>query len=466
VVTLRTLGSGVVWSDAEVLAPRIDDLIYEPGTELTLRAIAFDGWRFDHWMGDVTNIDSTIIVTVDQDQSLYAVFVPTAPDLFALAAAASGSGQVLREPAQASYQAGDSVVMTATSADGWKFSHWDGDLFGTDPVVEVTVQRNLSARAIFIVVPRLLLSTSVDGGGSISLTESADGYASGTVVTLVAVPGNGWSFDHWELDAAGNSAVTTVTMDEHRVVRAVFEYTPVTLVRVTTSTVGSGAVTRSPASDSLPTGSTITLTASPALGWRFGHWEGDVAGVFSNVVLTVTDATNAVAVFEPLEGFRLSTEVSGGGSVLSNPTRNIHVAGGLVALTTQPVNGWRFDRWEGDVSGVNTDVADTSVTMTSDKVVRAVFVREGTPATMGGSVPGTSTGGNAAQVPPPGGLTIVTAGTTEIQSFIDSQQFEVSALFVFDLETQTFRTYIVGAPAFAQTLTTLNPTDLVNIRRR
>ena len=44
--------------------------------------------------------------------------------------------------------------------------------------------------------------------------------------------------------------------------------------------------------------------------------------------------------------------------------------------------------------------------------------------------------------------------------------FEVEALFVFDPATQLWKTYIVGAPAFAQTLASLNISDSVSIRRR
>ena len=460
VVSVQVLGFGTVWSDAQVIAPRAGDLLYEPGSELTLRAIPISGWRFDRWMGDVANIDSTIIVTVNSDQALFAVFVPDAPDLFAISAAASGSGSVVSEPALASYRTGDRVLLTATPSDGWRFSHWEGDFFGTAAVVDVTVERNLSARAIFVVETRLQLSTSVQGEGSIARSESATGYAGGTVVGLTAIPAIDWSFDRWELDAAGSNAVTSVTMDGHRAVRAIFKYTPAELVRVLTAQQGSGTVTRSPNADSLLTGSRVTLTATPAVGWRFGHWEGDVAGVFSNIELTLTGPVSAIAVFEPINGFTLATEVSGGGTVVSNPARDVHLAGGVVVLTAQPASGWRFDRWEGDVAGLSADLIQTAVTMTSDKVIRAVFIRGSIDPVTGDAAP------NAAQVPPAGGLTVVTAGTTDVQALIDAQLFEVEALFVFDPATQLWKTYIVGAPAFAQTLLSLNISDSVSIRRR
>ena len=71
-----------------------------------------------------------------------------------------------------------------------------------------------------------------------------------------------------------------------------------------------------------------------------------------------------------------------------------------------------------------------------------------------------------AEVPPLGGMTYVkTAGTTDVQELIDAQPFAVSALFVFDIPTQTYRSFVVGAPPFVQTLTSLSVSDLVNIKR-
>ena len=61
---------------------------------------------------------------------------------------------------------------------------------------------------------------------------------------------------------------------------------------------------------------------------------------------------------------------------------------------------------------------------------------------------------------------MVIAGTTDIQGLIDAQLFEVEALFVFDPATQLWKTYIVGAPVFAQTLLSLDISDSVSIRRR
>ena len=53
------------------------------------------------------------------------------------------------------------------------------------------------------------------------------------------------------------------------------------------------------------------------------------------------------------------------------------------------------------------------------------------------------------------GITVGFAGTNDPQALVAAQPFEVKSLAVFHVATQSWRTYVPGAPAFAQTLTPL-----------
>ncbi len=69
-----------------------------------------------------------------------------------------------------------------------------------------------------------------------------------------------------------------------------------------------------------------------------------------------------------------------------------------------------------------------------------------------------------APVPPSGGRTLVTAGTADIQTLIDAQQFVVEAVWLFDVPAQQFLLFVVGGPAFVNTLTSVSPTDIVTLK--
>ncbi len=71
---------------------------------------------------------------------------------------------------------------------------------------------------------------------------------------------------------------------------------------------------------------------------------------------------------------------------------------------------------------------------------------------------------NVAPAPPPGGLTQVVAGTADVQALIDAQSFVVESVWKLDVATQQFQVHIPGAPAFANTLTSLAPTDIVTLK--
>ncbi len=71
--------------------------------------------------------------------------------------------------------------------------------------------------------------------------------------------------------------------------------------------------------------------------------------------------------------------------------------------------------------------------------------------------------GNIAEAPPAGGMSFVVAGTSDLQALMAGQTFKVVAAFVLDTKTQIWRIHVVGAPQ--NSLTTLNPTDIVVLRR-
>jgi hypothetical protein len=67
---------------------------------------------------------------------------------------------------------------------------------------------------------------------------------------------------------------------------------------------------------------------------------------------------------------RLSLTTKGGGTVAMDSPTNFFLGNAVVNLTATPSNGWSFLGWTGDINGTNTS---TSIVMTRDKAVQAVF---------------------------------------------------------------------------------------------
>ena len=137
------------------------------------------------------------------------------------------------------------------------------------------------------------LTTNVSGSGSVN--PSSGTYASGSAVTLTATPSSGWTFSNWSGDASGSSNPVTITMNSNKSVTAVFTQTTTTNYTLATSVVGQGTV--SPSSGTYASGTSVTLTATPASGYVFSGWSGDASGTSTSVTITMDSNKSVVAIF-------------------------------------------------------------------------------------------------------------------------------------------------------------------------
>ena len=146
-----------------------------------------------------------------------------------------------------------------------------------------------------------------------------------------------------------------------------------TFVTLSTNSIGTGTVTVDPPGGSYRVGQQITLTAVPEEAWQFAAWDGDLAGADNPAVITIVTDFAATAIFTeiPLQEFQLSVETSGQGEVIIVPEQETYTEDTSVGLTAVAADGWRFNGWSGAISGPQNP---QTITMDSDKVVRADFV--------------------------------------------------------------------------------------------
>ncbi len=214
-------------------------------------------------------------------------------------------------------------------------------------------------------IPRYDLTVEVIGQGSTSPAVGTHSYEEGTLVPLTATPATGWRFVGWSENVSGSS----VTMDESKTVVATFELIPPTMVNLTVEVVGQGSTSPAVGTHSYEEGTLVSLTATPATGWRFVGWSENVSG--SSV--TMNESKTVVATFEFIvieipepEMVTLTVQVIGQGSTSPAVGSHSYEEGTLVPLTATPATGWRFVGWSENVSG-------SSVTMNESKTVVATF---------------------------------------------------------------------------------------------
>ncbi|MFD1002770.1 InlB B-repeat-containing protein [Ohtaekwangia kribbensis] len=362
---------------------------YNSGSTATLTATPAAGYTFTGWTGDATGSTSSITVTMNNNKTVTANFEPTKYTLTATASPSTG-GTIT---GAGSYTIGSTVTLTATPAAGYTFAGWSGDATGSASSVTVTMNGNKTVTATFQEIKYTLATTATPAaGGTVS---GAGSYTSGATATLTATPATGYTFTGWSGDATGTATTTTVTMNSNKSVTAIFEviqagkYTLATTVSPSAGGTVSGG-------GSYTSGSTATLTATPATGYTFTGWSGDVTGTSTSVTITMDGDKNVTANFQSQSGttkytLAIATSPSDGGNVSGAGSYD---AGSVATLTATPASGYTFTGWSGDVTGTD---ASTTVTMDGDKNVTASFsissftLSATVVPSAGGSVTGTGT---------------------------------------------------------------------------
>ena len=304
----------------------------------------------------------------------------TPEERYAVTAAASPTdgGSVTLDPSQPDYSLNQTVSAVASPSEGYVFSHWSGDLSGTDSTASLLVDGNKSIAAVFN--PTLTIQNAPDSG-TVEATPALtpDGYPVGTVVSLNARPSLGYVFAGWTSDVAGisdvNDAAVTVTMDAPRTLTASFVASPPMKVTTNTQYEGSGSVAVEPAEppEGYPASQEIKVHALPSEGYVFSHWAGDVSGSDPVLTIAVDGEKDITAVFDPTVTIECNPTEGSTVEVTSPEPSGGYPLGTEITVQAVAGKGYRFESWEGDVSGSENPA---SVVVDSPKTLTAHFVKE------------------------------------------------------------------------------------------
>lgn len=136
-----------------------------------------------------------------------------------------------------------------------------------------------------------LISNPLDGG----ITDGAGVYSRDTLVSIMATPALGYTFDSWSGDAIGTDNPMDIIMDTNKVITANFVSI---LINYTLNTNGiNGTVSENPNQSAYNNGDVVIITAIPNLGYEFDSWSGDATGIDNPMNITMNANKNIVANF-------------------------------------------------------------------------------------------------------------------------------------------------------------------------
>ena len=369
-----------VTSDHGTIVKAPDLPAYDYGTSVTITATPAVGYAFTGWTGSVTSSDNPLVLTMDGDKSISANY---SLNTYTLTVNAT-NGTVTKLPDQAAYDHDTVVQLTAVPATGYHFVNWTGDASGTELTTSVTMDGNRSVTANFAIDTFTLTYTAGTGGTISGLTPQTVNYGDdGTLVT--AVPNTGWRFVDWS-DGVLTASRTDLDVSANIAVTANFAIDTYTLA----VTSDHGTIVKAPDLPAYDYGTSVTITATPAVGYAFTGWTGSVTSSDNPLVLTM-DGDKSISANYSLNTYTLTVNATNG-TVTKLPDQSAYDHDTVVQLTAVPATGYHFVNWTGDASGTELT---TSVTMDGAKSVTANFAIDTFTLTYtageGGAVTGVST---------------------------------------------------------------------------
>ena len=273
------------------------------------------------WTDFPTACTTALDKGIAYDFVIEVVAIPT----YTVTVSTNGDGGTATTSAE-SVQEGGTATLTATPAEGYKFTGWS-DGSKANPYT-VTVTDNISLVANFEAIPTYTVNVSVNGNGSVE--KSAGSVLEGNTVTLTATPAEGYKFTGWSDGSTENPYTVTVTDNISLV--ANFEAIPTYTVNVSTNDVNGGTATAS--SSSVLEGNTVTLTATAADGYKFTGWsDGSKDNPYT---LTVTEDISLTANFAEegklLLTFACLSDLHSQNSLIEGDVNSVDIRG--VAKTT------------------------------------------------------------------------------------------------------------------------------------
>lgn len=135
----------------------------------------------------------------------------------------TGDGSVVPDVGQHTYMEGTVVILVASPAAGSKFKTWQGDEVEDqdNKFTRIVMDDDKSIKAIFEETVELTI-VATGGGSTIPPAGNVIQVAKNEVITLKAVPNDGFEFQGWSGDITDTADTIHLTMDADKLVGATF----------------------------------------------------------------------------------------------------------------------------------------------------------------------------------------------------------------------------------------------------
>ncbi|MFW6026863.1 MAG: InlB B-repeat-containing protein [Candidatus Woesearchaeota archaeon] len=136
-------------------SPGVGNHLYNPGEEVTLKAMPDENWVFKNWSGAISSTNPEKTITMNGNYRIVAVFeeeddkIVTEDDEVVLTITTDGAGSTSPSPGKHVFTKGDTVSITANPNSGHEFIRWSGAENSSAKNISITINDDTFIMAHF-----------------------------------------------------------------------------------------------------------------------------------------------------------------------------------------------------------------------------------------------------------------------------------------------------------------------------
>ncbi len=349
--------------------PSVGTYTYNEGTQVSLRAIPASNSYFINWLenGEVLSTETVVIVTMNENRSLTAVFALNEYEVELL----SSPENVGVQTGGGTIQHGQTASISTSLPHGYTFIHWKegNNIFSTNPSFQVVINQNRQFVVHYSINHyEVTVEAAPAAGGQVS---GGGVFDFGTEITVSALVEEGYNFGGWRENGqlVSNDLSYTFVVEDDRDLVARFNIKTYQVgLQITPQ--GSGVVSGGGTFDH---GATANVAAAIYSGYRFVGWEedGEVVSTNNPYSFSVTSNRTLLAVLESTAR-TLILSVEGLGTTYPPPGSYTYPLNETVNVAAVANPGWHFVKWEiGDQEITDSNL---QLTMSEDISAKAIFM--------------------------------------------------------------------------------------------
>ncbi|MDG5800548.1 InlB B-repeat-containing protein [Marinilabiliaceae bacterium ANBcel2] len=334
---------------------------YNYGDEVSLEAVAAEGYNFDGWYYDDNMVHSEELYIFDMPADNMFYYAHFSLKKFNLIYNSGDGGSLTGETEQIVDYGSDGTAVEAVPDYSYYFTEWS-DGVTDNPRTDINVTDDINVTANFDLINYTLNYSSSEGGYIDGNKEQTVEHGS-DALQVEAIANEGYYFTEWSDGVIDNLRIDVdVTSDID--VTAQFELFSFNL----TYNSGDNGEISGEATQTVNYGlNGSVVEAVPADGYYFTEWSD---GVTDNprIDVDVTDDINVTAQYN-IYSYTLNYSSESGGEIAGETTQTVEHGSDALQVEAIANEGYYFDAWSDGV----TDNPRTDIDVTSDIDVTAQF---------------------------------------------------------------------------------------------